>query len=101
MCTVVPWWILSHLVPLLHYQLEAVIGELEAAIGELEAVIGEQEVVIGQLDTRGGHKSFAIIGRPLVSVGHIWTVGSWWPILPQGGRFSFLSFLFVVDSFAL
>ena len=85
----VPWWILSHLVPLLHYQLEAVIGELEAVIGELEAVIGEQEVVIGQLDTRGGHKSFAIIGRPLVSVGstHLdsWLMvadsSSGWPIL--------------------
>ena len=93
-----------HLDLLFHHQLEVVIGQqgvvigqLGVVIGQLGVVIGQQGVVIGQLEVvigqlEGVTRVLPLLGGLLVSVGHIWTVGSWWPILLS------FSFLFVVDS---
>ena len=61
-----------HLDPPFHHQLGVVNGQLDVVIGQLKVVIGQLEEVTRVLPLLGGL---------LVSVGHIWTVAPWWPIL--------------------
>ena len=68
-----------HLDPPFHHQLGVVNGQLDVVNGQQDVVIGQLKVVIGQLEEVT--RVLPLLGGLLVSVGHIWTVAPWWPIL--------------------
>ena len=87
-----------HLDPPFHHQLGVVNGQLDVVIGQLKVVVGQLKVAIGQLKVVIGQleevtRVLPLLGGLLVSVGHIWTVAPWWPIL--------LSFSFALKRYCL